>query len=160
MQFAFAYISACIFYLLTVVLKDGIHSRQQRLIIRNEMMVLNNLIRNLLDERGVDKAYNICDVRNELIESKDADKRLLQLSKDCQLTAAKVLQLMSQNWKWNEDELEIVSRAYTICSIIESIANYPLNEKKGSVLLESFIELNNISSRLTVAANKRIQKKR
>ena len=156
LQFAFAYISACIFYLLTVVLKNEIHSRQQRSIISNEILDLNNLIHNLLDEQGVDKAYSICDVINELIESEDASKRLLQLKLDSELTAVKALWLMSQKWEWNDEELWDISHTYQTCRAIESIANYPLNEKQDSVLLESLRELKKISSRLTNLSNRRI----
>ena len=149
-QLAMAYIAAFIFYYHTEIATDRIQHERLKMFIHDNLIDLNNLIRDLLVNQGWDKAYDERDAENEL-----NDTMISTLRDDCYKVELKAMQLIAQNWQWMDSG--VLSKVYNLCKIAENrfSPECEIDKKEYATWLE---RMNSISSEVDKMASFCIEK--
>lgn len=84
-DFSVAYLSGCLIYLLTVVIKKCIRKSQQSWLGYDAMIEINHFIHNVLERCGVDKKPNVETIIQEIYNNEKMEiKDFIELSDDAE----------------------------------------------------------------------------
>ena len=135
-HFAQAYISAFLFFVLTIRLKEYIHHSKCAWLIHDVLNDLNNSIRSLLEYVEVDKRVDYKDIENVLSNFKEDDMAFVKTQ--IAEIENRIVDLVSRQYSWNEKELDLLYRIKDVCRIVGENIGY--GEGANAEIIYSAIE--------------------
>ncbi len=155
LKLSLTYISACLFYYLTVVLKDHIRQEQQKWIVYDSMNMINERLRSLLNYLRIDKKSDNKSTTEELTSLGQDEFDTLQ--NDLREIHTLIRHELLSGIIWLDCEIDCLSDIDNSCVFLLHLDDFrSLNDKTLVLAADSVLILNDLSNRLTHLSNKRI----
>lgn len=155
LKFSLAYVSACLFFFLTVVLKDKIRRAQQKWIVYDSMNMINDRLRSLLNHLRIDKQFDNDSTTDELASLGQDEFDTLQ--NDLREIHTLIRHELLSGIIWLDCEIDCLSDIDNSCVFLLHLDDFrSLNDKTLVLAADSVLILNDLSNRLTHLSNKRI----
>lgn len=158
LQLSMAYVSAFIFWRLTVDANERIRRKKYSPLIHDQLNELNYSIGEVLTTIGYDKAYTIEHFR-QFVMCGDREKNRLQLSELMKKLDKQTLNTLYLNIPWDYKELELLSNTHDISFEIINTISLPLLEDNIKPLFYLFERMSELSYNLNCIASKEVLKK-
>ena len=155
LKLSLAYVSACLFFFLTVVLKDKIRRGQQKWIVYDSMNTINDSIRTLLNHLRIDKKSDNESTTEELTSLGQDD--LDTFKNDLNEIRRLIRQELLSGILWRDCEVDCLSDINSSCAFLLQFEEFgSLNDNTRVLAADAVLLLNDLSNRLTHLSNKRI----
>lgn len=129
LQFALAYISAFIFWLLTVYFPERKKRASQNVLIHDLFIHLKSQIEELETAMGHDRAYVLADYKSYFLgDKKEAHCKIIHdycnsIKKGCK-------DILTNNFSLNDDEINHLLFIYNACHSVVDLTNLPIVEEQ------------------------------
>ena len=154
LKLSLAYISAYLFYYLTVTLKDKLRRDQQKWIVYDSMNMINDRLRSLLNYLRIDKKSDNESTTEELgaLDQNECDTLKNDLREIHKLIRHELLSGII----WLDDEIDCLSDIDNSCVFLLQFDEFRnLNDKNRELAVEAVHNLYNRSNKLTRLASTR-----
>lgn len=164
LQLSIAYLSAYLFYLLTIRLSGRIKHMHQSWLIHDLLIELKSQIEPAII--SID-SYPDCKARflESIIRSADdkkgdeKEKKIMDLYTSIKDIEEIIVKYVSSNMVWNEDELMLLYETNDICREIDRITHYPVQQEEGDKLWKFMLALFRMHSKIDKQASKNAKNK-
>lgn len=159
-QVLLSYVAATIFYWVTEVYKESVRRKQQKWLIYDALSQFCDLWKKIVCAISYDSRFDRCDVQNFFVSDKDAAQNKNALLNFTKKVEIQVLQLVSLNLAWKEDELKRFYAISNNCHIIETRIDY-VQEEDGrtcSSIVEALRKLDDLFEKITTDIQKDTEK--
>ena len=160
LQLSMAYLSAYLFYLITIRLNGRVKHMRQFWLIHDLLIELNSQI-----EPAVISIDSYLDCKACFLESivrsaddktgDEKEKKRMELYASVKDIEALIIKYVSSNIGWNEGELMLLYETNDICREIDRMTHDPVQQKEGDKLWECMWALFQMRSKI----NKQVSKK-
>ena len=161
-QLALSFISAYVFWMITVVYKERSHRAKSQWWIDNYLLQLCNSARDLLVIVGKDKRYNIDHVRQHFLtpdkEEKEDNRKALNQS--AEKIANMALSSLNTSAPLSEVEIKLSGEIYTVCKSLKENSDLEIIEDNIHELFEQINRLEKLANTLDGLATKSVKNKR
>ena len=127
-QFAIAFVSAYIFWQVTVRSKEKRIRAKYSWWIHDQLNQITNLGRNILDSVGYDKKFSQDDVRNVLLNGKEAEDNRITMKAKVSKLESQISVALGINAPWKEVEIAAMGNIHNTCHELVDIATATLVE--------------------------------
>lgn len=115
LSLSLAYISAYIFWILTIRIKDWQNRRKYKWWIYDQLFKLVEIERDIETLIGKDKAYEKEDLKRYLLDSEEHETNRKELEKKLDNLANEAQRIVNMNLPWDDVELELFADLYNYC---------------------------------------------
>lgn len=151
-QLALSYISAYIFWFISIYMKDKLTRKKHCWWIHDELCELNSLIKKTLDLIGWDKAFTI-EVFNGWLDQNSLEEFRLRINEIYECSNRKVC----LNLPWGEDEIELLRDIHNISYDISNTLELPIIASQKQSVYGNIQNLAKNSARLDNLANNAVK---
>lgn len=158
-QLALSFISAFIFWIITVVYKECRLRAKSQWWIDHYLLQLCNYSRELLEKVGKDKQYNLQDVQQLFItqDPNDAEQKRKVLNSMADKLANMALLSLNTSAPLSEVEIELSGEIYTICKSLKDISDLVIIEDNIPELFKLINQLEILSNKLDSLASQSVK---
>jgi hypothetical protein len=149
-QLSLAYVSAYIFWLLTVCAFGWIRRRKFQWWIHDQLICIIGLVQDIDNEIGYDKGYSLSDMSDYLNNANNQYKTFLVKIKALDDRA---LHLVNMNFPWSDGEIDSFADIHNSCHIIEDNLQIGLQPTQVSVIFNSIKMINKVLKQLDKEAS-------
>lgn len=141
LQFALAFVSAYIFWHITVCLKEKRVRAEYSWWIHDKLLKTVNMARDCLSLCGADKTFTVEDVKNTFIDGEEADSNIHSLNSNIKKMDSFVSTLLGGNIPWNEQEIIELCNIHDACYGILDIASATIVREQAEPLFKLIKQL-------------------
>ena len=152
LSLSLAYISAYIFWILTVRIKDWQNRRKYKWWIHDQLLKLVNIERDIETLIGKDKAYDNEDLKWYLLDSEEHETNRKELDEELDNLANEAQRIANMNLPWDDVEIELFADLYNYCFMAKEKLGY-ISDNQIKCLFDNINGLTDVTNRLEKHAN-------
>ena len=153
LSLSLAYISAYIFWILTIRIKDWQNRRKYKWWIYDQLFKLVEIERDIETLIGYDKDYDENDLKWYLIDSEEHKTNRKELYEKLNKLVIEAQRLVNMNLPWNDEEIELFAEIYNFCFMAkDKLDDVSITQIK--CLLKDINSLKDATNSLEKCANK------